>query len=99
LIFNYHIDRDEIEKVQGLTSKYYEYYQKCYDDENYLTYYMDIARFLFSNKDFSQAANYYNNVRKSSKEKISLLSLPRLHITKQLVILCLETMKEHMKLL
>lgn len=77
LIFNYHIDRDEIEKVQGLTSKYYEYYQKCYDDENYLTYYMDIARFLFSNKDFSQAANYYNNVRKSSKEKNKLTILAK----------------------
>jgi transcriptional regulator with XRE-family HTH domain len=69
LLFNYYLDNREVEKLQTITSKYYEFCQKSYDDENYLTYYMDMARYLFSTKEFLQAANYYNNVRKSAKEK------------------------------
>lgn len=69
LLFNYYLDNSEVEKLQTITSKYYEYCQKSYDDENYLTYYMDMARYLYSTKEFLQAANYYNNVRKSAKEK------------------------------
>lgn len=68
-LFNYYIDKSELEKVQLLTSKYYEACEKVYTDENYLTYYMDIARFLYAGKDFNQAAVYYNNVRKNAKDK------------------------------
>jgi hypothetical protein len=77
LLFNYQIEHGELEKVQLITSKYYEASQKAYNDENYLTYYMDIARFLYSSKDFEQAAVYYNNVRKNAKEKGKLTLLAK----------------------
>lgn len=69
LLFNNYLDRREVEKIHSLTSRYYEYCQKSHDDENYLTYYMDMARFLYSIKEYSQAANYYSSVRKTAKEK------------------------------
>jgi transcriptional regulator with XRE-family HTH domain len=76
LLLNYYLDRREVEKLQSLTSRYYEYCQKSNDDENYLTYYMDMARFLYSTKEYLQAANYYNNVRKASKKdnKLNILA-------------------------
>jgi tetratricopeptide (TPR) repeat protein len=70
LLFNYYLGRREVEKIQSLTSRYYEYCQKSHDDENYLTYYMDIAGFLYSIKEYSQAANYYSSIRKTAKEKV-----------------------------
>ncbi len=69
LLFNYYLDRREVENLQSLSARYYEYCQKSDEDENYLTYYMDMARFLYITKEYIQAANYYNNVRKSAKEK------------------------------
>lgn len=76
VLFNYHIDKGELEKVQLITSKYYEACEIAYNDENYLTYYMDIAKFLFASKNFDQAAVYYNNVRKNAKgkEKLKILA-------------------------
>lgn len=69
LLFNSYLDRKEVEKLQAITSKYYEYCEKSHNEDNYLTYYMDMARFLYSTREFVQAANYYNNVRKAAKEK------------------------------
>jgi transcriptional regulator with XRE-family HTH domain len=69
MLFNYYLDRREVEKVQSLTSNYYESCQKAYNDENYLNYCMDMARFLFVTREFQQAATYYNNIRKNAKEK------------------------------
>lgn len=69
LLFNYYLDKRALDSVQSLSVRYYEYCQKSDEDENYLTYYMDMARFLFLTKEYLQAANYYDNVRKSAKEK------------------------------
>jgi hypothetical protein len=69
LLFNYYLDKRALDSVQSLSARYYEYCQKSDEDENYLTYYMDMARFLFLTKEYLQAANYYDNVRKSAKEK------------------------------
>lgn len=68
LLFNYYLDENKIEKIQLLMSKYYDYLQKCYSEERAAIYYMDIARFFYSTKEFIQAANYYNSVRKVSKD-------------------------------
>ncbi|SHH66742.1 helix-turn-helix domain-containing protein [Clostridium magnum] len=68
LLFNYYLDENKIEKIQLVMSKYYDYLQKCFSEERAATYYMDIARYFFSTKEFTQAANYYNNVRKVSKD-------------------------------
>ena len=69
LLFNYYLDKRAVDSSQSLGARYYEYCQKSNEDENYLTYYMDMARFLYRAKEYLQAANYYSNVRKSAKEK------------------------------
>jgi transcriptional regulator with XRE-family HTH domain len=69
LLFNHYLDKGEMESLQSLSTRYYDYCQKSAEDENYLTYYMDMARFLYRAKEYIQAANYYSNVRKSAKEK------------------------------
>lgn len=63
LLFNYYLDKNKIEKIQLIFSKYYDYWQKCFSDENGVIYFMDVARFFYSTKEFSQSANYYNNAR------------------------------------
>ena len=76
LLFNYYLDENKVEKIQLVISKYYDYLQKCFSEERSAIHYMDIARFFYSTKEFLQAANYYNNVRKISKdnEDYTLLS-------------------------
>ena len=77
LLFNYYLDENKVEKIQLVMSKYYDYLQKCFSEERAATYYMDIARFFYSTKEFTQAANYYNNVRKVSKDNGDYILLSR----------------------
>lgn len=77
LIFNYYIEYNQIEKLQSISSKYYDFYQKSSIDDNQITYYMDNARSLYNKKEFLQAANYYNNVIKTSSDKKEYLTLAR----------------------
>lgn len=77
LIFNYYIDTNQIEKLQSISSKYYDFYQKSSIDDNQITYYMDNARSLYNSKDFLQAANYYNNIIKTSNDKKKFSTLAR----------------------
>lgn len=76
ILFNYYLDLDKCDKVECLTSKYYNLCQKKYSEENQLTYYMDMAKYLYVTREFVQAANYYNNVRKTSNEvkKLDILA-------------------------
>jgi tetratricopeptide (TPR) repeat protein len=67
LLFNYYLDNNRIEKIQLVLSKYHDYLQKCFSEERAAIHYMDVAKFFYSTKDFLQAANYYNSVRKISK--------------------------------
>lgn len=69
ILFNYYLDHNMNEKLQSINSQYYDYFQKCQKEDNELIYYMDMARFLFRTKEYAQASNYYNNIRKSAKEK------------------------------
>ncbi|NMM65046.1 helix-turn-helix transcriptional regulator [Clostridium sp. P21] len=77
LLFNYYLDKNKIEKIQLIISKYYDYWKKCFTEENGVMYYMDIARFFYSTKEFSQAANYYSNVREVSKKNKDYALLAR----------------------
>lgn len=77
LLFNYYLDQNKLEKIQLIISKYYDYLQKCFSEERAAVYYMDIARFFYSTKEFIQASNYYNNVRKISKDIGNLTLLSR----------------------
>ena len=67
-LFNYYLDSGKLEKLQINTSKYYDYWQKSDIEKNATDYYMDVARYFFTTSEFAQAANYYNNVRKSSRK-------------------------------
>lgn len=69
LLFKLYLDTKKMEKLQLNTSKYFDIYQKTGKDDNLCIYYMDIARFLFISKEYTEAANYYSNVRKVAKEK------------------------------
>jgi transcriptional regulator with XRE-family HTH domain len=69
LMFSHYLNIKEYSKLQGLISRYYDYCQKSHDDENYLIYNMDMAKFLYTTREFSQAATYYNNIKKLAKEK------------------------------
>lgn len=77
LLFNYYLDKNKIEKIQLIISKYYDYWKKCFTEENGVVYYMDIARFFYNTKEFSQAANYYSNVRDVSKKSKDYALLAR----------------------
>ncbi|MFD3156018.1 helix-turn-helix domain-containing protein [Haloimpatiens sp. FM7330] len=65
LLFNYYINIDKLEKAQIITTEYYALCEKVYKLKNQITYYMDMAKYCYANKEYSQAANYYDNVRKS----------------------------------
>jgi len=67
MLFNYYINNEKKEKLQANNSKYYEFFQKCCVEENRVIYYNDIARYLFCLEEYLQAANYFNNVRKTTK--------------------------------
>lgn len=69
MMFNHYLNLREYHKLQALTSRYYDYCQMSHEDENYLIYNMDMARFLYTTREFSQAATYYNNIKKLAKEK------------------------------
>jgi len=77
LLFNHYLNENKIEKIQLVMSKYYDYLQKCFSEERAATYYMDIARYFYSTKEFTEAANYYNNVRKVSKDNQNYVLLSR----------------------
>lgn len=76
MMFISYLNMYEYQKLQSLTSRYYDYCQKSYNDENYLIYNMDMAKFLYSTREFSQAATYYNNIKilARDKEKLNILA-------------------------
>lgn len=74
LLFNNYLDQNKNEKIQLMISKYYDCLQKCFTRERSAIYYMDMARFLYNSREFSEAASYYNNVRRISKDDYDLLS-------------------------
>jgi tetratricopeptide (TPR) repeat protein len=63
LLFDYYLDKEKIENLQVMTSKYYDLCSKSGSYENQLIYYKDMAKFFYINKEYSQATAYYNNVR------------------------------------
>jgi tetratricopeptide (TPR) repeat protein len=68
LLFNYYLDENKTEKIQYLLSKYHDYLKKDFSKEQIVIHNMDLARFFYGTKEFLQAATYYSNVRKISKD-------------------------------
>lgn len=63
-LFNYYIDKNTLENIQLITSEFYDLYQKIYNDKNRIIYYLDMSRYCFANREYRQAINFYDNVRK-----------------------------------
>lgn len=68
LMFNYYISKNETDRLHIMISKYYSFWKKSDIKKNRETYYFDIAQFFFMINEYTQAANYFNNVKVSSKE-------------------------------
>jgi len=63
MLFNFYLNKKDFEKIQSITSKYYDLHLKTSIEDNKLSYYIDMARHLYIKEDYLQAASYYCNVR------------------------------------
>ncbi|ARC84749.1 tetratricopeptide repeat family protein [Clostridium argentinense CDC 2741] len=68
LLFSYHLSKNNFEDLRIIIPRYYDLCQKSNDELFQLKYYMDIAVYLSSNGEYSQAISYYSSVRKRLKE-------------------------------
>lgn len=64
ILFDGYLKVGKFENIQIINSKYYDLCQKSDPYNNRLVYYKDMARYLFMNKEYLQAATYYNSVKK-----------------------------------
>lgn len=62
-LFSYYVKKNKVENIQLIISQYYDLYQKNNTRENTITYYIDMATFFYSIKDFNEAINYYTRAR------------------------------------
>ena len=69
MLFNFYLDKRDFEKIESITSQYYDLYLKTSIEDNQLTYYIDMARHLYVKEDYLQASSYYCNVRKRLRER------------------------------
>lgn len=68
LLFSEYIAENDANACFESTPKYYSLFIKSTNEENKLIYYMDIGKYFLLIKEYMQAANYFNNVRKSIEE-------------------------------
>lgn len=65
ILFKYYIDENSLTKAQGFLGKYYDLCNTSNEKSKRYIYYMDVAKFFYKNKEFSQANNYFKNVTKN----------------------------------
>lgn len=65
ILFKYYINENSLTKVQEFLGKYYDLCNNYGEKLERCIYYMDIAKFFYKNKEFSQANNYFKNVTKN----------------------------------
>lgn len=65
-LFSYYLKSKSSEKLQNILAKYYELCFKADSEENHLIYNMDMGKYLFINKEYQQATNYYKVARGSA---------------------------------
>lgn len=80
ILFNFYVEKNKVENIQIIISQYYDLYQKNNTRENTITYYIDMATFFYSIKEYNEAVNYYSRARdlikdseKFDKEKYSYI--------------------------
>jgi transcriptional regulator with XRE-family HTH domain len=69
MLFNFYLNERNFEKIQAITSKYYDLYLKTSIEDCKLDYYIDMARHLYIKEDYLHAASYFHNVRKNLQEE------------------------------
>ena len=62
-LFLYYVEHNKIEKIQLITSQYYDLYQKNNTEESTIHYYRDMATFFLSIGEFNESINYYSRIR------------------------------------
>ena len=70
MLFNFYLNERNFDKIQSITSKYYDLYLKTSIEDNKVNYFIDMARHLYIKEDYLHAASYFHNVRKSLEEEI-----------------------------
>lgn len=63
ILFNYYLEGSKYEKIQLIISQYYDLYQKSNNEQNTIFYFRDMARYLFQNKEYTEAIAYYSRLR------------------------------------
>lgn len=63
ILFLYYIKDKKFDKCENLIPKYYTVYEKCNSKKATITYYLDIAKYLFDQKEFYEAIVYYSRLR------------------------------------
>lgn len=63
ILFSYYLEKNKIENIQILISKYYEIYQNTCCKDNILVYYNDMATLFDKTCEYNEAINYYKRLR------------------------------------
>lgn len=58
------LKNNDLKSVQELIGEYYDLRNKSSEKAQKLLYYMDVGKFFYKNKEYSQAMNYFSNIRK-----------------------------------
>lgn len=61
-LFNFYLNNNKIDEILELVPQYYDLYRRNNLDENTITYFKDMADYLYKIKEYNEAKNYYNRV-------------------------------------
>ncbi|GAA0084292.1 helix-turn-helix transcriptional regulator [Clostridium sp. CTA-7] len=67
-LFNFYVENNKVENIQLIISQYYDLYQKNNTRENTIIYYIDMATFFYSIKEYNEAVNYYSRTKDFIKD-------------------------------
>ncbi len=68
ILFEYYLNHGMTSELSTTIPRYYNACQKSKDERLHTNYYMYIAKYLYSNKEFSQAGSYISTVRNKLEE-------------------------------
>lgn len=68
IIFSYYLEEKKWEKIQLIISQYYDLFQRTNNEKNTITYFRDMAQYLFQNEEYTEAIAYYSRLREILSE-------------------------------
>jgi Uncharacterized protein conserved in bacteria len=63
-IVQFLLKNNDLKSVQELIGEYYDLRNKSSEKAQKLLYYMDVGKFFYKNKEYSQAMNYFSNIKR-----------------------------------